>query len=1033
MSFTDDYSSGRFTFNLITSENQMLQKGLSANTVYCVMQDKYGYLWFGTWDGLNKFDGYSFTTYNRKNGLSSETINSLLETDDGNLWIGTDEGLNYLNRKTDQFTSFFHDPNDSLTINSNRINFLFQDKPGRIIVCTDRGLCTFDISDYTANRYYSSESNQRLTRSNHINYIYKTNNDIYWIATNFGLVEYNAITKENIRHLHRPGDLTSLSDNRVRTTYEDKNGRIWVGAENGLNLFNPANRTFQVFKHQPEKVNSLSHNFVERIFEDSFGRFWIATDGGGLNLFNSATFDFSRIDMQSGKNAISHNERIYSVFEDKHNNLWFGAFNGVYVIDRFKPEFNLFTAGHQTANALHDHFIWSFLEFSVAEIWIGTDKGITIFNPKKRNFTRLEERFPQFEDLNSIRVRSMAKDEIGNVWIGTRDEGVFKLEIATGKTRRFKTSLHEKNSLSDDVIFVLYRDSDGVIWVGTENGLNRIDPDDELIKVYRHDPADKKSISDNRIYDILEDRNGKIWFATLNGLNVYNKITDDFYSFKDTAANGANRFFSLFEDSEGNFWIGSRGGGLILFDRHNHSFKSYTTDDGLPNNLVYKILEDEDKNLWMSANRGIAMFDKKNETFINFDVTDGLQSNEFNAQAALKTLDGKMLFGGMRGFNVFDPEAIKMNTSRPDIIITSFKKFNRPQPGQLLNGDTILLKHDENFFSFEFSALDFTNALRSKYAYILENHSREWTYVDGRKHFAEYTNVNPGKYIFKVIGSNNNGIWNREGVSVTIIVKAPWYETTLFRIFAAAAFIFLLWFFIYSRIQRGKRKTEMEKKVLQIEKQLFDIQQKALRLQMNPHFIFNSLNSIQSFVLANQTDQAVTYLSRFSQLMRLMLNNSLESIIPLSDELDALKYYLELEMLRFENKFAYEIVIDPQVDEEFTGVPPMIFQPYVENAIIHGLINKKTKGHIKIEIQNFQEGIRCIITDDGIGRKKADEIKRSGGLNTASRGMMITKERLEIANRSIKNTYSVKVTDLKTEDGKPSGTRVMIFIHTVDL
>jgi ligand-binding sensor domain-containing protein len=1015
----------------------MLQNGLSANTVYCVIQDHYGYMWFGTWDGLNKYDGYNFTTYNRKDGLSNETINALLETEDGNLWIGTDEGLNFLNRATGRFTSFYHNPNDSTTINSNKINYLYQDKPGRIIICTDQGLCTFDLSDYTAQRFYNRESGVRRSPGNHINYFLRTDEESSWIATNFGLVEYNIRTKENRRHLHRPGDNTSLSNNNVRVIHNDTKGRIWVGTENGLNLFNPDQRTFKVFRNDPQNQNSLSHNLVEYLFEDSFGNFWIATDGGGLHLMDINTLKISRVEMQINRMQDTPTERIYSIFQDSQKNVWFGTFNGVFIIDRFKPKFRLFKVQNENPAALHNNFIWAFHEMSPNEIWIGTERGITIFDPIENKFMKLWDKNPAMEQLANIRVRSLMRDNANNIWIGTRDRGVFKLNLQTGETVQFQQSVYEKNSLSDNFVTTIFDDQNGQIWVGTENGLNLINQKTNAVTTYQHNPEAENTISNNAINDIYRDSKGDIWIATLNGLNLYNKKTNNFIAFNHTSGPGAtastNRLFCLYEDAENNFWIGTRGGGLLLFDRKNQTFKAYTTGEGLPNNLVYNILEDNKKNLWMSTNRGIAMFDKKKEIFVNFDVTDGLQSNEFNAKAALKTSAGSLLFGGMRGFNIFDPEAIQMNTSRPEILITSFKKFNRPQAGQLVNGDTIILQFDENFFSFEFSALDYTNALRSKYAYKLENHSHDWTYVDGRRNFAEYTNVSPGTYKFHIIGANNNGIWNFDGVSVNIIVKAPWYQTTFFRILAAISFMFLLWFFISTTIHRGKRKNEMEKKVLQIKKQLFDIQQRALRLQMNPHFIFNSLNSIQSFILSKDIDLAVKYLSKFSQLMRLILTNSLESTIPLSDEINALKHYLEIEKLRFDNKFDYTIQIAPEVDEDFTGVPPMIIQPYVENAIIHGLVHKPGKGSIIIKIDEAESGIRCTISDNGIGREKAKLIKKTNGLNTPSKGMLITQKRLEITNRDNANKISVKITDLKNSDDTPAGTMVHLFIQTIDL
>ncbi len=1026
-----------FDFEVITSENPILQKGLSANTVYTILQDENGYMWFGTWDGLNKYDGYNFITYDRKDGLSNEIINTLLQADDGNIWIGTDDGLNCFNPATEKVNVFKHNPFDSTSISSNHINFLLQDKPGRIIVCTDKGLNLFDLETQKAIRFQSRESGQRRTRSNNFNHAMISSDGYYWIATDFGLIEYNPETRENMRHLHRPGDPNSLGDNHVRFVYEDNRNRIWIGTGNGLSLINRKTNKFWNFRHDPDDPRSLSHNVVESLFEDTSGNFWVGTDGGGLNLMEPDSLFFRHVNPQGVLTDHIHNDRIYSIREDSQGNIWFGTFHGVSVWDRFKPRFNIYTARPGDPESLNSSFVWAFMEYRPNLIWMGTDQGISVFNSTTGKVSELSSYFTSENKLSSNRVRSLLKDSYGNVWIGTRDAGLQKLETKTGKIYTFQTSIQYRNSICDPYVMSIYEDKYGVIWVGTNGGLNTIDPVTHEIRVFKNDPGDRTSISSNTIYDFMEDRHGDLWIATLDGLNKFHRTSATFSSYKNIWHNEnkitTDRLFSLYEDTDGNFWVGTRGGGLELFNRNTKRFKSYTVEDGLPNNVIYGILEDENGNLWMSTNWGISMFDKANESFVNFDVTDGLQSNEFNAGAYLRSSKGEMFFGGMRGFNMFKPEHIRLNPHKPEIVITSFKKFNKPQPGQLLNGDTIVLSHDENFFSFEFSSLDFTNALRSKYAYILEDYNRDWTYVDGRRHFAEYTNVSPGRYIFRVIGANSNGIWNNEGVSLTIIVKAPWYQTILFRIFLILMIIFLIWFVIYSRVKRIRRKHNMEKKVLKIEKQLFEIQQKALRLQMNPHFIFNSLNSIQSFILSRDIDLAVSYLSRFSQLMRLILSNSRESIIPLNDEIKAVAHYIEIERLRFDNKFDCTINIDDEIDEEFTGIPPMIIQPYVENSIIHGLVHKNGHGHITIDFKRKGKILLITITDDGIGRKRAMEIKRENGLETKSRGMMITRERLEILNSSSGEKFNVKVFDLSDDSGNPSGTRVELMVMWQDI
>ena len=342
------------------------------------------------------------------------------------------------------------------------------------------------------------------------------------------------------------------------------------------------------------------------------------------------------------------------------------------------------------------------------------------------------------------------------------------------------------------------------------------------------------------------------------------------------------------------------------------------------------------------------------------------------------------------------------------------------------------MNYDDNFFSIEFSALDFTNSTKNKYRYFLENYDEEWSNRDASRRVAEYTRVAPGSYVFKVVGSNNDGLWNEEGTSLHIIILPPWWDTMIFRIIFGALIFAMLWSFIYWRIKTIKKKHEVEKRVLEIEKELFDIQQKALQLQMNPHFIFNSLNAIQSFVISSNTDKAIHYLAKFSQLMRLILANSRESSIPIKDELKVITYYMDIERLRFDNKFDYVIDVDKDIDQEFMEIPPMIIQPFIENAILHGLIHNAEPGHIIISLKLQKDFIFCTIEDNGVGRKKAQEIRDASGIKRKSRGMLITKERLEILNKQSKEKFAVNVIDVVDKKSNPCGTRVEINILYFD-
>lgn len=1032
-----DIIPGTVKFDLLTSENQTLQKGLSQNTINCLLQDQQGYMWFGTWDGLNKYDGYKFTIYNTQNGLSNETINTLLEADDGKIWVGTENGLNCIDRKTGEIRIFYHDPDDSTSLSNNWINSLYQDQPGRIMVCTPSGLNVLNTKSGKVKTYTSQLAGLRSKPSNNIHFVTQDHEGSYWIATDFGVIKYNPQTAENIRYLNRPGDPKSLTSNLVNCIFQDDENNIWIGTDRGLNLFNPDGGTFTRFLNNPDDPFSIGHDHVTKIFQDNNYNFWIATDGGGVNVLNRDNFTFDKIQYNPKDHKSLSNNRVYDICQDDMGNLWFGTFSGACRIDSYVANFELFVQDPNNPNTIRNNFVWAFLELETNVFLIGTEGGISIFNEENYQFTRFEDHYFGADKLSSQRVRALSTDHLGNIWIGTYDGGLDLFNPKTGELINFSPSLQDKNSLCGLNVQSLHEDSHGKMWVGTNKGLNLLDVKTRTIKAYTHNPGNAGSIPSNIIYQVMEDSHNNIWLATFDGLAKYDPENDNFITYQEAHREGiknhSNKYFSIFEDSDQTFWLGTRGSGLKKFDADTETFTTYTTKNGLPNNVVYGMVEDNAGYLWMTTNWGISRFDRKAETFLNFDVSDGLQSNEFNANAYLLSKSGEVFFGGMKGFNGFYPSHIKLNELVPRIVITAFKIFNQVQPGEILDGDTILLNYTDNFFSFEFAALDYTKPMKNRYAYMLQTYNKDWTFVSANRHFADYTKVIPGIYSFHVLGSNNNNIWNEDGVSLTIIIRPPWYQTWYFRVGAALFLFFLIYLFIFFRVRRIRRKHVMEKKVLQIEKQLFDIQQKALRLQMNPHFIFNSLNSIQSYILNNDVDLAVNYLGRFSQLMRLILSNSRESVVPLADELQAIRHYLEIEKLRFEEKFTYSIVVDPGIDDEFTGIPPMIIQPYVENAIIHGLVHKPTPGHIIIKFQESSSGLLCSIEDNGVGRAKASEIKRQSGLNTKSRGMMITKERLEILNQKTDEKFSINVIDLKDAKGNPSGTRVELLISLQEL
>ena len=1029
-----------FRFDKITSENIKIEKGLSVNSVSCMIQDNIGFMWFGTWDGLNKFDGYKFTVYKanefeKETELSNQFIHALFLDKDGNIWIGTEEGLNKFQPYKQSFTQYRHKPGDKTSLSNDSIWSICEDSNGNLWVGTQNGLNMMDKATGKFTQYFSDSNNENSISSNRVADIIEDKQGFIWVATDFGLNKFNFLNKKFTRYFKNPKDNNSLPGDTINSVMQDKGGFIWIGTSNGLCKLEVEKGIYTRYQHSTKDPNSISSSNITDVIEDSKGVIWIGTSGAGVNLFDKKnnTFTFYKNNLND-VNSLSNNS-ISAIYEDKSGIIWISTEKGVNKVDRNSYKFVHYSYVENDKNSLNDNAVWAFNEDIAGNIWIGTDNGLN-FLDRKTGIFKVYKSDPA--DENSISgniIKAIITDKDGFGWIGTDGAGVdiFKTS-GTGKYQKLnlKKNINDKKSLCDNTVWCLHEDKDGEIWIGTNNGLNRYNKTTGEMKSYRQNNFNPYTISNNIINTIYEDKKGILWFGTYNGLNRFDKKTGKFYAYKhitgDSQSLSSNRVFGIFVDKSGTMWLGTLGGGLNKFDKKTGKCKYYTEKDGLSNNMVYCMLEDDDGNLWITTNNGISKFNIASETFVNYDVKDGVQSSEFNQNAALRTKDGEFFLGGMNGFNAFYPKDVKPNKYIPPIIITSFKKFNEVQKTEIKDGDTITLSYRDNFFSFEFSALDYSNPSKNKYAYKLERYDKDWIYCDANRRFADYTKVNPGTYRFRVKGSNCDGVWNDKGISITIIITPPWYATWAFRIPFILFLIFIGWFLISRRFRQLRKKHDMEKKVLEIEKQVFDLEQKALRLQMNPHFIFNSLNSIQSFIINNDSDKATLYLAKFAQLMRLILSNSREPFVPVKDEIKALIYYMDIENLRFDNKFDYKINVDPDIDDDFIGIPPMVIQPYVENAILHGIIHKHERGKITIDLNLKSETLFCVVEDDGVGREKAMEIKNQSGLKHQSRGMIITKERLEILNKQVKGRISVNVVDLRDSNGNPCGTRVEIII-----
>jgi ligand-binding sensor domain-containing protein len=804
----------------ISFQRISLEEGLSQTIVEGILQDEMGFMWFTTRDGLNRYDGYDFKVLKNEpgnsNSLSHNELTTVFEDRDGILWIGTyNGGLNRYDPKTKKFTRFMHDPMDPASLSNNIVWRIYQDRSDILWIGTERGLNRLmpaeDLESGAAFIHYKNTPHDPSSLShNSVRAICEDQFGNLWLGTDNGL-DRMAWKEEDgkrqpvfIHHRNDPGDPMSLSHNIVRCLYKDRSGTLWIGTDMGLNKLiagaagegsGVSRSRFLRYLNDPEDPGSLSHNTVYALYEDRQGSFWIGTNGGGLNLFDREKETFTAyVNDRRDPSSLSYNE-VWSIYEDRSGVLWVGTYGGgICKLDRARKAFVHYLPDPDDANSLNQEIVWCIYEDRDEVLWIGTHGGG--LNRFDRSFNRFTHYLQDAENPGSISsnvVRLVLEDRLGTLWIGTQGGGLCRFDRESEIFTAFKNDPYDPGSLSSDTIRALYEDRSGTLWVGTRGGgLNKMvsgmkKSEPVVFQHYRNDPADPNSISSDFIRVIYEDTSGIMWIGTLGGgLNRFDPEKEVFTHYRaipgDSSSLSNDYIFTIHGDSAGTLWLGTYGGGLVRFDPGKEVFKSFTEEQGLPNNVVYGILEDENGNLWLSTNRGLARFNKKTESFRNYNVMDGLQSNEFNGGSFFRSPKGEMFFGGINGFNAFYPRNITDNPHIPPVVITSFQKLNKKVTLEhpLWETKILNLSHRDYFFSFEFSALDYNAPEKNRYAYKMKGLDKDWIYTDAKKRFATYTTLPPGNYVFMVKGSNNDGVWNDRGARVRITIAPPFWKQLWF-------------------------------------------------------------------------------------------------------------------------------------------------------------------------------------------------------------------------------------------------------------
>jgi ligand-binding sensor domain-containing protein len=992
-------------------ENYSSEQGLSQNSGYALTQDKQGFIWIGTQDGLNRFDGNGFKVFRNEQSdslsIPFNEISALLTDVNGYVWICGPLGTAVYDPKSNSFRragKFFYTTNE---IDNIACQKLFIDKEHNIwILSRFNGLFRFNHQTKKIEQFFSEaplkdqltgitqDSSGRILISSIDKVFYLGENSFelfipsfpgnetvtsdltvlnnkLWIATlNNGIFVSGLDTDRTLQHLQAGESNYDISSNNIKCLYRDRNNNMWIGTRNeGICKYEPGTGKITRGYYSFFSENSLARNFVLSIHQDNQGIIWAGLSGGGLAKYDPGKFQFNTYRQTPlSRNSLPDN-MVFCIYGKDKNSVFVGTQNGgLSQVNLKTNDITNYLHNPDDSRSIISNTVYSITEDEETNYWLATWAGLSQFT-KNKAFISYSANEPLTKYLYSV----IYLKNINSI-LASGPNGLFRFNL---RGKHWQSCADQSGYLKKKTIIGRHflRAGDSAVWIASE-GL---------------------------------------------GLIHYNYIVGIFTAIGPVCSLAQNiRHLA----AEGNLlWIGSDDG-LILYDRESDKIiRHWTSKDGLPNNVVYAVVKDKNNKLWLSTNNGLSCFDPLAGKFKNYDAGYGLQGMEFNTASCYNDQQGNLYFGGVNGFSVFDPQTISPNSYTPDVKVTSIKIFDKELKSDVSFPfiNKVELNHDQNFVTIDFTALNYSHTEKNNYAYMLKGVDEDWI-LSGNRNFASYTQLPPGNYEFKVKAANSDGVWNNNETRIQVIIHPPFWLTWWFKLAAVlllAVSIGLLWTTKAKQIRKEERlKAEFNKKIANAETA-------ALRAQMNPHFIFNTLNSINSYIMDNNPRVASDYLTKFARLIRIILDNSKNESIPLSKEIETLKLYLLMEGIRFNHKFDHEIRIGANVDADNIRIPPMIIQPYVENAIWHGLLHKSEKGKVSISMDlRSKEILEVRITDNGIGRDKAMELKSKASNQNKSYGIKITRDRLLMNNEM----NDVQVLDELDGKGDAAGTTVILTI-----
>jgi ligand-binding sensor domain-containing protein len=1007
--------SGRVCFaqSAYTPFTQFKDAILDQNTVFDILQDRTGFLWLATYNGLLRYDGYTFKSYQGdpldSNSLFPGPAKNLCLDSSGNLWVNIQgAGIAYMNLKSGSIQRFPYNPRTKSGVHSPVILDMTLDKKGNLWMTShENGIGKRDAKTKIFIHY--AKGTRGLPNDN-FTVAYCGGNGSVWVGTlNSGLYVYDEKTDSfrsfkifskkpgpdrkliSVIAQGRPGFILVGTDDSVARVNEltgefktflkspigtstgetlslqsllrDNKGKIWVGTfSKGLIYYDEeSNKTVQ-FLNDPINPNSIGSNQIKKVFQDANGNLWVGC-ADGLSKLSPFQRQIKLYSFLKSGDGLERIRNVRAILKDDHENLWIGtAGDGLLKVS---PDGNLKQYLFDLAIKQYGYnYINCITQDNHGNLLIGTGHGVHVFDPKKQKMIRsyFWDVLMPYEKRYALAVWSLKQLNDDTLLIGTKDSGLICLNLKTLAYTRYQRPGEKPETVYS--IWYIYKDKDSILWLGTSGGLAQFNKKRNRWELSEIKPTGQ--------------------------------------------AFPGNSIFHIHEDESGNLWLAFVDGGLVKYNKKSGQFKAFTSNEGLPSNVVCAVLEDTNKHLWISTTSGLCVLDMKEEKVIKrYTTSDGLQGNHFYFKSCT-THNNEMLFGGINGITSFFPEKLSSLSAPAAVFITSFKLLYHNVEGVRFDS-TLVMPHDQNSLSLEFASNDLTNPEKNRFAYKLLGQSTDWVELKNQ-HYLAFNSLQPGSYSLLIKGTNADGTWGRES-GLKIVIRPPFWATWWFVILCSLAALGVLMLVL---LEIYKRKDAQRKQVIS--------ELTALRNQLNPHFIFNSLSSLQHFIISHQDKLALEYLTKFSRMMRMILDYSRQETISLGEEINFLRIYFYMESTRANHTISLEIDTNGVPDPGLARIPPMLIQPLIENAIIHGLVTKKPDGKINIRFKKDRAFLICEVEDNGVGRVAAAAHKPAKiGKPVA---LDVIRERLAMISDGKGARGSLEIIDL---DGG-GGTRVLLNI-----